>query len=234
MLKRILVVAGMAAIYLNSSAQNPSDKDLPVKKMFLHSQFGIQLPGFSSLNDELIPRGFNPLSAAFFSRGAGFYTIFPKSRLVSFANYQTYAGTKKSGGRENAVRGTIAGSGIGYNLVNHTRAHLIPFIGLQYTWFGVRLSKTITTEQDFDDYLGSAANQNHIASNGFMGTTGIQAAFMPFSGSRLISNAVIGLKISYSIPVSEPKWKSNNTDLRNGPNSTTQGLFTGLVLGIAL
>lgn len=221
-------------LLLSNQVKAQRDSSASTKKMYLHTQIGIQLPDFSNLNDDLEWMGFNPLAAAMFSRGTGFYAIFPKSRLVTMANYQTFAGTKKSNNRENAFRGTVAGSSFGYNLVKHNRAHLIPYLGVQYSWFGTRLSRLETEEQSFPTYLEGAANQYHITTNGWMGTVGVHAAFMPFNGKNLISNAIIGLKVGYFAPLNDAGWKSNDTRIHNGPKVNSQGLSAGIVLGFAL
>ncbi len=221
-------------ITIRLTAQD-SIKTTPVaKKMFLHTLVGVQIPGNESFNNMLKDAGFGQMSPAYFSRGASFYSVFPKSRLVSFLNYQTYAGTRKRMGTETAARGTVIGSALGYNLVNHNKNHLIPFAGLQYSWFGTRLSRSESAEQPIEDYLGGEPNQYHLACNGFMANFGVHAAFLPFKGKGAISNTLIGLRAGYYLPLESNNWKTNTTTITGGPKINTQGLFAGFVIGVGL
>lgn len=123
------------------------------KKVFIHNQFSIQIPDFSNLNTELSSSGFMNLNKIYFSRGGGFYTIFPNARLVTLFNYSTYSANMNTGNFTNSIRGTAVGTSLGISIFKKTNIQLIPFGGIIYSWFGARLSNNNTPNQTFSSYF---------------------------------------------------------------------------------
>ena len=205
------------------------------KRVFIHSMLGVQIPDFAALNTELESNGFMKLDNLYFSRGGGFYTIFPKVHLSTLFNYTTYSADKTEGINTNSVRGTTVGTSLGIVLVNTPKFQLIPFAGVVYSWFGVRLSKNNKANQTFTNYLGSGQNQQHIATEGFTGNVGLHLATTPFADKRIGKNLNFGLRSGYHIPVNKTtKWTTNSIDLQGGPSINSQGFYCNFVFGIAL
>ncbi len=210
-------------------------KAITPKKVFLHNMFGIQVPEFSALNSELANNGFMKLDKVNFSRGGGFYTIFPKAHIATLFNYSTYSANKTEGNDTNAVRGTTVGTSLGLVLLNKPKFQLIPFGGIVYSWFGARLSKNNTTNQTFNGYLGSGLNQQHIATQGYTANVGLHVATTPFVNMKFGKNLNFGLRAGYFIPMNKTtKWTTNNIKLEGGPSINSQGFYCNFIVGIAL
>lgn len=209
-------------------------KPLVPKKMFLHSVFGFQRPDFDNLNQQLATAGFIKFNKMYFTRGAGFFTVFPQIRLATLLNYQTYTVTKNEGNAENSLRGTTVGTSLGISLLRSPTTHIIPFGGLSYSWFGARISKTVAGSQALNSYLNSSANQQHISYNGYISNFGLHVSLMPLLNKRILHNTVLGFKAGYFSNMGNPKWKTNNSILTGGPKTNAQGLYVNMVLGTAL
>jgi hypothetical protein len=210
-------------------------KTITPKKVFVHSMLGIQVPEFSALNTELGNNGFMKLDNVYFSRGGGFYTIFPKAHIATLFNYTTYSANKTEGNNTNSLRGTTVGTSLGIVLVNKPKYQLIPFGGIIYSWFGVRLSKNNNTNQTFNSYLGSGLNQQHIATEGFIGNVGLHFATTPFINKKFGKNLNFGLRSGYYIPVDKAtKWTTNGINLQGGPTVNSQGFYCNFIFGFAL
>lgn len=230
-------IAGV--IYTPSEAEiikaKANTKVITAKKIFIHSMFGIQVPEFSALNTELANNGYMKLDKVYFSRGGGFYTIFPKAHVATLFTYSTYTANKTEGTNTNSLRGTTVGTSLGMVLLNKPKYQLIPFGGIVYSWFGIRISKNTTTNQTFNDYLGSGLNQQHIATEGFTGNIGLHFSTTPFVNKNFGKNLNFGLRTGYYIPMNKTtKWTTNNTELQGGPNINSQGFYCNFILGIAL
>ena len=210
-------------------------KTITPKKVFIHSMLGVQIPEFSALNTELANNGFMKLDNTYFSRGGGFYTIFPKLHVSTLFNYSTYSANKTEGNSTNSLRGTTVGTSIGIVLLNKPKFQLIPFGGIFYYWFGVRLSKNNSTNQTFDGYLGTGLNQQHIATEGLTGNVGLHLATTPFVNKKFGKNLNFGLRSGYYIPVDKAtKWTTNGISLQGGPTINSQGLYCNFIFGLAL
>lgn len=209
-------------------------KPLISKKMFLHAAFGFQSPGFNNLNQQLASAGFMTFKKSYFSRGAGLFTLFPQTRLATLLNYQTYTATHKEGNTENSLRGTTVGTSLGFVLLRSSTTHLIPFGGISYSWFGARISKSNAGAQNFDNYLNSTANQQHIAYNGFATNVGLHFSFMPCQNKKMFNKTVIGFKAGYISNLGTAKWQTNGTKLSDGPKTNAQGLYANFIIGTAL
>jgi hypothetical protein len=205
------------------------------KRVFLHSLLGVQLPEFTALNTELQNNGFLKLDKVYFSRGGGFYTIFPKWHLATLFNYSTYTANKTEGANTNALRGTVVGTSLGVTVLNTAKLQLIPFGGVVYSWFGVRLSKNNSANQSFNGYLAGGQNQQHIATQGFTGNVGLHFATTPFVNNMILKNLNFGLRAGYYIPFGKTtQWTTNHISLQGGPKINSQGLYCNFIFGIAL
>ena len=205
------------------------------KRVFIHSMLGVQSPDFSTLNTELTNNGFMKLDATYFSRGGGFYTIFPKLHLATLFNYSTYSSNKTEGNNTSALRGTTVGTSIGIVMLNKPKYQLIPFGGVIYSWFGVRLSKNNSVGTNFNDYLSGSLNQQHLATEGFTGNVGVHLATTPFANKKVAKDITLGIRSGYYIPINKAtKWTTNDNALQGGPSINSQGFYGAFILGIAL
>lgn len=210
-------------------------KPLPTKRVFIHSMLGIQVPEFATLNTELARNGFMKLDRIYFSRGGGFYTIFPKAHLSTLFNYTTFSADKTEANSTNSLRGTTVGTSLGIVLLNKPKYQLIPFGGIVYSWFGLRLSKSNNTNQSFNGYIGSGLNQQHIATEGFTGNIGLHVATTPFADKKFGKNLNFGLRSGYHIPFDKlTKWTTNGIKLQGGPAVNSQGFYCNFIFGLAL
>lgn len=175
------------------------------------------------------------MGKVYFSRGGGFYTIFPHLHLATLFNYTTYSANKTEGSNTNSLRGTTVGTSLGIVVINTATLQLIPFGGVNYSWFGVRLSKNNSANQTFNNYLGSGSNQQHIATQSYIGNVGLHFAMTPFENKQYLKNLNIGLRTGYYIPFGKTtKWTTNNTNLQGGPKINSQGFYCNFIFGLAL
>ncbi|HEU4471362.1 MAG TPA: hypothetical protein VFR58_09775 [Flavisolibacter sp.] len=203
------------------------------KKLVTHSLLGLSFPDNKNLDKELKQGGRLETASAYFSRGAGFYVIFPKVRLATMNYFNTYSGTRESGDRSSAVRGTQVGSSIGILLRRDAAFQVIPYAGLAYTFFGVRAAGSSPADgSSFTSYASGTPNQIHLSSNQWMGNAGFQFAKEGLGKSGLTKNIVIGLRAGYFLPLGQSKWKTNDTNLSGGPDVNTGGFYTSLLLGL--
>jgi hypothetical protein len=216
------------------AAAKARTKPLVAKRIVLHAAFGFQQPDFDNLNQQLAAAGFMKFGKTYFSRGAGLFTVFPQIRLATLLNYQTYTATKDAGNAENSLRGTTIGTSLGFSVLRSPTTFVIPFAGISYSWFGARVSKNTAGTQNFNSYLNGAANQQHIAYNSFATNAGLHVSFMPFLNSKFGKNTVMGFKAGYISGLGNPKWKTNNTSLDNGPKTNTHGLYANFIIGTVL
>lgn len=200
------------------------------KAFYLHSLFGANAPALGGLNDGLEAGGHLALRPVYFSRGAGFYTVFPKSRLASLFTFSSFSGTRREDGRSNWLRGTSAGTALGIAVLNN-RVQLVPYGGLVYTWFGVRVASNAPGSSAFNGYLSGPPNQHHITSNRFMVNLGLHLARTRFAGSGLGEKLVLGLRGGYYLPLGETRWKTENVPLENGPGSSAGGPYVQVLIG---
>lgn len=210
-------------------------KVITPKKVFVHSMLGVQTPEFTALNTELETNGFMKLDNIYFSRGGGFYTIFPKAHIATLFNYSTFSANKTEGNNTNSLRGTTVGTSVGIVIMNKPKYQLIPYGGIVYSWFGVRLSQNNVSNQTFNGYLASGLNQQHIATEGFTGNFGLHFATTPFINKRIGKDLNFGLRTGYFIPVdNSTKWTTNGINLQDGPKINSQGFYCNFIFGIAL
>lgn len=228
----LLCLILIAGVHI-SSAQSTESAIRP-KKVYLNSVLGVTIPGFSSLNAELEKAGYLPLSRGYLTRGAGFYTLFPKLRLASIFNFSTYSAVRSKGSQSNWVRATTAGTSLGVIVRNTDNIQLIPYGGLMYSWLGVRLANTAPASPTFGGYLAGQPNQQHMALNQFMGHAGLHLAKPGLGRSAITRNLLIGIRAGYGFPLGGASWKANNVKLSGGPNANGGGTYLNFILGTAL
>ncbi len=226
---------GLGLLVLSFTGNGQSvDSNTPEKKVYLNSVLGIAAPGFASLNTDLKQAGFLPLSSVLFARGAGFYTIFPQARLATIFNFSSYSGTNTEPNLSSWVRGTTAGTSLGFVIRNTDRLQLIPYAGLVYSWFGTRLSRVAPTSTAFNGYLTGPANQHHLALEQFLVNVGLHLVKPSLGRSALAQKLLIGVRAGYLTPLNQPSWKSNDITLNGGPTVNPGGLYAHLIFGSSL
>lgn len=216
-----------------SNAQS-TESPISQKKVYLNSVLGVTIPGFSSLNAELQKAGYLPLSRGYLTRGAGFYTLFPKLHLASIFNFSTYSAVRSEGSQSNWVRATTAGTSLGIIVRNTDNFQLIPYAGLMYSWLGVRVANSAPASSTFNEYLAGQPNQQHIALNQFMGNVGLHLAKPGLGRSAIARNLLIGLRAGYGFPLGGASWKTNGVKLSGGPDANGGGTYVNFILGTAL
>ena len=204
------------------------------KRVYLNSVLGLSFPGADNLSTELTKNGFLPLSGAYFARGAGFYTLFPKVRLATLFNFSSYSGTNTDNNRSTWVRGTTAGTSLGILVRNTDRIQVIPYAGLAYSWFGTRLSKVAPVSTVFSGYLSGPANQQHLALEQFLGNVGLHVVKPGLGKSALAKQLIVGLRGGYHFPLNKPTWQTNTVDLTVGPKINPGGAYLHLIIGSSL
>ncbi len=210
-------------------------KTTSTKRAFVHSLLGIEWAQTTSLNQMLETNGFLPSENTVFTRGAGFYTLFPKIHLATLFQFSTFSTNQVSGNQSNALRGTTAGTSLGVPIIQSDRWQCVPYIGAVYSWFGVRVSNNQTTATSFNQYLTSNANQHHIATEGFIGNAGVHGSWAPFSGSNFWKSWNFGLRAGYYFPFTRSmKWNTNGYTLPDGPSGNPHGPYACFIIGISI
>ncbi|HNP54975.1 MAG TPA: hypothetical protein PKK69_10155, partial [Ferruginibacter sp.] len=149
--------------------------------------------------------------------------------------FSTYAANRQADDQEHQVRGTIAGSSLGYVLHSTNRSHWIPFVGIQYSWFSSRVSETINGSVGLPDLLvnGTGAGQE-LKSRGWMLNLGMQVSLMPFRNGQIGKQLFVGLRPGYAFPLGSTRWWSGSQRLSGGPSINSQGWYVQGSLGVAL
>ncbi|GAB3036962.1 hypothetical protein [Spirosoma pulveris] len=210
----------------NGTAQN---------SVYLNSILGVAAPGLSDLNTQLKQSGFLPLSGVQFSRGAGFFTIFPKVRLATLFTFASYSGTNTESNRSSWVRGSTAGTSLGLVIRNTDRLQLIPNAGVVYSWFGTRVSKLASGSSTVDGYLNGPADQLYIGKEQFLINFGLHIAKPSLGRSGLTRKLLVGLRAGYLTPLNQPKWKTSySSTLNGGPAANPGGAYAHLIIGTRL
>ncbi len=202
------------------------------KSLVIHSIAGFNAPQLGDLNTVLANEGLPQFKDFYFTRGGGFYTIFPKARLASLFNFATFSGTKTTGDQSNWLRSTQVGTSLGFVATKSETVQVIPFAGLNYSFFGARVSADDVSSSSFNNYFGATANQYHVSSNQFMGHLGLHISKVGIGDKRLLEKIVVGLRAGYYLPLGDSKWKSNNTTLTDGPNINPGGVYASFLLGL--
>ncbi len=202
------------------------------KAVYLNGVTGIAAPGLNNLNTVVKGAGFIPFSSIYFSRGGGFFTIFPKARLASLFNFSTYSGSKTEGANHNWLRSTQVGTSLGFVVSNTSSFQLIPFAGLAYSFFGASVSGNANSGGSFNNYFLAVANQHQVSNNQFMINAGLQIAKTQLGKSNLGQKILLGGRFGYYFPAGDGTWKANDVKLNDGPKINAGGFSAALILGI--
>lgn len=230
-MNRILLAATGLLLTFALNAQTDAS-GINKKRIVIHSSFGIAAPGVSKLNDALSGVGYLPLRKTYFSRGGGFYVTFPKSRITTVFNFQSYSGTEKDGGKSSWTRGTAIGSSLGYSIRTNSRLELIPFLGVHYSFFGVRAAADLPDDSDFSDYFQSSSDQHNASANQFLLNYGLHLGTAGLGKSAWTQKIVTGLRVGYQSTLTKARWKVNESRLNNGPDINSGGWYVQFILGL--
>ncbi len=230
----ITFIAASLLLLASQSYGQSSSGGVATKRVYLNSVLGLSFPSAANLNAELTKAGFLPLSGAYFARGAGLYTLFPKAHLATILNFSSYSGTDTDQSRSTWVRGSTAGISLGIIVRNTDRVQVIPYAGLAYSWFGTRLSEVAPASTAFSGYLNGTANQQHLGLEQYLGNVGLQVVKPGLGKGAVGSQLIIGLRGGYFFPLNTPTWQTNNVDLVGGPSINPGGAYLHLVIGSAL
>jgi hypothetical protein len=202
------------------------------KAFYLYANTGINMPGLGKLNDAVKAAGFLSFGSAYFSRGGGIYTIPQKGRLASFFNFTTYSGSKKEGTKSNWVRSTQVGTSLGIVVKKSGGLQIIPFGGLNYSFFGATVSGNSSSGGSFGNYFLQPANEYKISSNQFIANAGLHIAKIELGKSRFAQKLALGARLVYYIPLGNNSWKTNDVKLSDGPNINAGGFNASFIFGI--
>lgn len=230
-MKKILTFSILLCVWATSVRAQSDHMDK--KTLFLNAAFGVQVPDFNALNAVLSKEGYLPLNKIYFSRGGGFYTIFPKLPIASMFNLSTYTASNTKGNKSNWVRATQAGTSLGLVIKNSGKLQLIPYGGIIYSWLGVRLSNNAPVGTTFTDYLSTPANGHHMSSNGFMVNFGLHIARTQLGKGKLGRNTVIGLRTGYYLSLGNQSWKTSTFTLADGPDVNPGSFYNSLIIAFA-
>lgn len=216
------------------AAAQAAGGDTPKKTVYLNTVLGVAAPSLSNLNAELKQAGFLPVSSVYFVRGAGFYTIFPKARLASIFNFTSYSGTNTAQNQSSWVRGTTAGTSLGFVVQNTDRVQFIPYAGVVYSWFGTRVSKVAPGSGTVAGYLAGPANQQHLGTEQFLFNAGLHLSKPGLGRGTLAQKLLLGVRAGYMGPFGRPSWKTNDVSLDGGPAANSGGLYAHVIIGSSL
>ncbi len=222
----------LVLLLLLTVGQLQAQDDWGKKRFYLNTTFGFHAPELSALNTVLEENSYLKFNRLYFSRGAGFYTIFPKLRLASIFSFSTFSGTRQKDNQSNWLRGTSVGTSLGIAVLNNRKLQLIPYGGIVYSWFGLRIARSVPAgNTPFAGYLAGPSNQHHVAANQFMANFGLHLAKTQLGNSAVGQKILLGLRAGYYLPLGATTWKTSNVTLPEGPDSNGGGIYLQLVLG---
>lgn len=221
---------GLALFFatVNSFAQEEAGK----KALYIHSWLGVNAPNFSDLNSVLEGAGHVAPPQVLFARGGGLYAFYNNTRLVQFLNFATYTGSREEGIKRTWARGTQIGTALGVDLRRRTRLQAIPYAGVAYSMFGLRLRNAAGGSDAFGGYLSNGGNQHFINKNQWLANLGLHVGASPVGKEGFARKLDLALRAGYYLPLAQGKWKTDDVKLAGGPDVNTGGFYAGLVLGI--
>lgn len=233
-MNQLLTCCALISIMATNAPAQSVTPEQASKRVFFHSVLGLTAPGVSNLNGELSKAGFLPLSGTYFTRGAGLYTVFPKVRLATLITFVSYTGTTTDATRTSWARGTNVGSSLGFLARNTDRVHVVPFVGLAYSFFGARVSDVVPGSATFGGYLAGPNNQQYVGTEQWLGNVGLHLAKPGLGQAALLQRLMIGLRAGYMVPLAAPTWQTNGVRLGGGPSVNSGGTYLYLMIGSAL
>lgn len=226
MIRSCLASALLLCMAFNVPAQS--------RKLVIHGVIGANFPGITKFNDELSRAGLAEAPTVYFTRGGGFYSVSPSTRIATLFYFASYTGTKDAGQSSTAVRSTQVGSSLGYALSRNAAFEVIPFAGLAYSFFGARPVRTDAgNDAPFGDFIGGEPNQYNLSHNNWAGHIGLHLARSGFGSGALGKNLVLGLRSGYYLPIGGTAWKSNKVSLSGGPSLNAGGYYVTFIFGFA-
>jgi hypothetical protein len=219
-------------LVLTTSLVNAQSTESGKKTLYLHSLLGVHVPSVGDVNAALEPGGYLSFNRLYFSRGAGFYTIFPKVKLASMFTFSSFSGSRDQGSQSNWLRGTSAGTALGITLINGDNWQVIPYGGIVYSWFGLRVANNAPANINFPGYFAGPSNQHHVSSEQFMGHFGLHLAKVRWGNSALGQKLLLGIRAGYYLPIGSTVWKTNDVVLPGGPGSAAGGTYVQFMLGL--
>ena len=231
-MKTPITFVWMAILLAPGAIAQTSVTDTPKKSFYLNAVTGIAVPDFANVNTELQKAGYLPLSKLYLVRGAGFYNIFPKLRLATIFNFSTFTAQNTEQAKSNWVRATTYGTSLGFVVRNNTKIQLIPYAGLSYCLFGIRVSNASPASNTFGGYVTGPANQHQLSLNQLMAGLGIHVAKSQLNSGKLGQKIAVGVRTGYSVPLGNAKWKTDNVTLSESPTANPGGFYANITIGV--
>tara|TARA_R110001592_G_scaffold357337_2_gene660255 strand:- start:2024 stop:2725 length:702 start_codon:yes stop_codon:yes gene_type:complete len=215
-------------------AQTENDT-LTKKNLFvMNFQIGMESQKYDNLNKVFSDNGIAILSENSLSFGGGYYQLFGKSNIVNIYDFSIYQQTTSNQNNTTKLKGTGLDAMLGYAFVNKTKIQLMAYGGLGYTWLNTKIIAKTPNNTTVNNFLSGAANQYVMAADYYLANFGGQATYSPTIDKETGDKLIIGIKSGYSMPVSETKWKTENTNLKDGPEIDAGKFYLRLIIGITL
>lgn len=233
-MKNLISLSLLLVNYFVLFAQNETDT-LTKKNLFIMNfQIGVETQKYDNLNTILLDNGIATLSENSLSLGGGYYQLFGKSNIVNIYDFSIYQQTASTQNNTTKLKGTGFDVMLGYAFVNKTKIQLVAYGGLGYTWLNTKILTDIPNNTTVNGFLSGTANQYEMAADYFLANFGGQATFSPTIDKETGDKLIIGIKTGYSIPVTETKWNTDNTNLKDGPEIDAGKFYLRFIIGITL
>ncbi|MCW8897274.1 MAG: hypothetical protein OQJ96_04785 [Flavobacteriales bacterium] len=215
-------------------AQNENDT-LTKKNLFvMNFQIGMESQKYDNLNKVFSDNGIATLSENSLSLGGGYYQLFGKSNIVNMYDFSVYQQSTSNQNNTTKLKGTGFDVMLGYAFVNESKIQLVAYGGLGYTWLNTKILTEIPNNTTVNGFLSGTANQYEMAADYFLANFGGQATFSPTIDKKTGDKLIIGIKTGYIIPVTETKWTTDNTNLKEGPKIDAGKFYLRFIIGITL
>ncbi|MCC7332726.1 MAG: hypothetical protein IT232_08975 [Flavobacteriales bacterium] len=215
-------------------AQNESDT-LTKKNLFvMNFQIGMESQKYDNLNKVFSDNGIATLSENSLSLGGGYYQLFGKSNIVNMYDFSVYQQTASNQNNTTKLKGTGLDIMLGYVIINENKIQLFTYGGIGYTWLNTKILTEISNNTTVNGFLTGSANQYEMAADYFLANFGGQATYSPTIDKKTGEKLMIGIKSGYAIPITETKWTTDNTNLKDGPKIDAGKFYLRLVIGITI
>lgn len=215
-------------------AQTENDT-LTKKNLFvMNFQVGMESQKYDNLNTIFSDNGIATLNENSLSLGGGFYQLFSKSNIINIYDFSVYQQAASNQNKTTKLKGTGFDVMLGYTFINETKIQFFAYGGIGYTWLNTKILTEIPNNTTVNGFLSGSANQYEMAADYFLANFGGQATFSPTIDKKTGEKLIIGIKSGYSIPITETKWTSDNTNLKDGPKIDAGKFYLRLIIGITL
>jgi hypothetical protein len=233
-MKNLISLSLLLVNYFVLFAQNETDT-LTKKNLFvMNFQIGLESQKYDNLNTILSDHGIATLSENSLSLGGGYYQLFGKSNIVNIYDFSIYQQAASNQNNTTKLKGTSFDVMLGYAFVNETKIQLVAYGGLGYTWLNTKILTETPSNTTVNGFLSGTANQHEIAADYFLANFGGQATYSPTIDKKTGEKLMIGIKSGYAIPITETKWTTDNTNLKDGPKIDAGKFYLRLIIGITL